>query len=189
MNKNHFIKLLFHYIQLLNNGWSAVPGKVCNCLIQFLLTMVLSIYEPVFLVEYVFREGNIYSKAPLARHILIVPEAVCNWQLFHWNFTFQMKQHVSKFRVICVWCWLVLCMWKYDKQFFEQQVMICDKRKMWLSVVSSTQLLNQGKISGSSKRLTLNDVYWACLSTWWLYNTWMQIRLVSFDLKINLRRF
>jgi hypothetical protein len=33
-------------------------GKVCNFLIQFLLTMVLSIEERVFLVEHVFREGN-----------------------------------------------------------------------------------------------------------------------------------
>jgi hypothetical protein len=33
-------------------------GKVCICLIQFLLTMVLLIEERVFLVEYVFREGN-----------------------------------------------------------------------------------------------------------------------------------
>jgi hypothetical protein len=36
-------------------------GKVCNCLIQFLLTIVLSIDECVFLVEYVFREGNRYT--------------------------------------------------------------------------------------------------------------------------------
>jgi hypothetical protein len=36
-------------------------GKVCNCLFQFLLTMVLSIEERVFLVEYVFREGNRYT--------------------------------------------------------------------------------------------------------------------------------
>jgi hypothetical protein len=36
-------------------------GKVCNCLIQFLLTLVLSIEERVFLVEYVFREGNRYT--------------------------------------------------------------------------------------------------------------------------------
>jgi hypothetical protein len=35
-------------------------GKVRNCLIQFLLTMVLAIEERVFLVEYVFREGNRY---------------------------------------------------------------------------------------------------------------------------------
>jgi hypothetical protein len=35
-------------------------GKVCNCLIQFLLTMVLSIEDRVFLVEYVFQEGNRY---------------------------------------------------------------------------------------------------------------------------------
>jgi hypothetical protein len=33
-------------------------GKVCNCLITFLLTVVLSIEEHVFLVEYVFRKGN-----------------------------------------------------------------------------------------------------------------------------------
>jgi capsular polysaccharide biosynthesis protein len=32
--------------------------KVCNCLITFLLTVVLSIEGHVFLVEYVFQEGN-----------------------------------------------------------------------------------------------------------------------------------
>jgi hypothetical protein len=32
--------------------------KVCNRLIHFLLAMVLSIEELVFLVEYVFREGS-----------------------------------------------------------------------------------------------------------------------------------
>jgi hypothetical protein len=36
-------------------------GKVFNCLHQFLLTVVLSIEERVFLVEYVFREGNRYT--------------------------------------------------------------------------------------------------------------------------------
>jgi hypothetical protein len=36
-------------------------GKVCNCLIQFLLTMVLSIEECVFLVECVFQEGSRYT--------------------------------------------------------------------------------------------------------------------------------
>jgi hypothetical protein len=36
-------------------------GKVCNCLIQFLLTVVLTIEERAFVVEYVFREGNRYS--------------------------------------------------------------------------------------------------------------------------------
>jgi hypothetical protein len=36
-------------------------GKVFNCLIQFLLTVVLSIEERVFLVQYVFREGNRYD--------------------------------------------------------------------------------------------------------------------------------
>jgi hypothetical protein len=34
---------------------------VCNCLIQFLLTVVLSIEERVFVVEYVFREANRYT--------------------------------------------------------------------------------------------------------------------------------
>jgi transposase len=37
-------------------------GKVCICLIQSLLTIVLSIEERVFLVEYVFREGNRYAE-------------------------------------------------------------------------------------------------------------------------------
>jgi hypothetical protein len=36
-------------------------GKVRNCIIQFLLTMVLSIEERVFLAEYLFREGNSYT--------------------------------------------------------------------------------------------------------------------------------
>jgi transposase len=36
-------------------------GKVCNCLIQFLLTVVLSIEERVSIVEYVFGEGNRYT--------------------------------------------------------------------------------------------------------------------------------
>jgi hypothetical protein len=33
-------------------------GKVLNCLIQFLLTMVLSIEESVFLDEYVFEKAT-----------------------------------------------------------------------------------------------------------------------------------
>src|SRR5215468_2344662 len=36
-------------------------GKVCNCLIQFLLAMVLSIEERVLFAEYGFREGNRYT--------------------------------------------------------------------------------------------------------------------------------
>jgi hypothetical protein len=36
-------------------------GKVCNCLIQFLLTVILSIEERVFLVEYVLLEGKRYT--------------------------------------------------------------------------------------------------------------------------------
>jgi hypothetical protein len=35
-------------------------GKLCNCLIQFLLAVVLLNEERVFLVKYVFREGNRY---------------------------------------------------------------------------------------------------------------------------------
>jgi hypothetical protein len=34
---------------------------MCNCLIKFLLTVVFSIEEHVFLVEYFFREGNWYT--------------------------------------------------------------------------------------------------------------------------------
>jgi hypothetical protein len=45
----------FHCIQLLNTG------EVYNCLIQFLLTVVLSTEERVFLVEHIFREGNRYT--------------------------------------------------------------------------------------------------------------------------------
>jgi transposase len=36
-------------------------GKVGNCLIRFIFTTVLSIEKRVFLVEYVFREGNRYT--------------------------------------------------------------------------------------------------------------------------------
>jgi hypothetical protein len=36
-------------------------GKVFNCLIQFLLTTVLTNEERVFLVEYIFQEGNRYT--------------------------------------------------------------------------------------------------------------------------------
>jgi hypothetical protein len=36
-------------------------GKVFDCLIQFLLTVVLLIEEHVYLVEYIFREGNRYT--------------------------------------------------------------------------------------------------------------------------------
>ena len=36
-------------------------GKVFNCLNQFLLTVVLSTEERIFLVEYVFQEGNRYT--------------------------------------------------------------------------------------------------------------------------------
>jgi hypothetical protein len=36
-------------------------GKVFNCLNQFLLTLFLSVEEHVFLLKYVFREGNRYT--------------------------------------------------------------------------------------------------------------------------------
>jgi hypothetical protein len=36
-------------------------GKVCDCFILILLTAVLSTEKCVFLVEYVFREGNRYT--------------------------------------------------------------------------------------------------------------------------------
>jgi hypothetical protein len=36
-------------------------GKLFNCLTRVLLTVVLSTDERVFLVEYVFREGNSYT--------------------------------------------------------------------------------------------------------------------------------
>jgi hypothetical protein len=36
-------------------------GTVFDCLNQFLLTVVLSIEERVFIVQYVFREGNRYT--------------------------------------------------------------------------------------------------------------------------------
>jgi hypothetical protein len=36
-------------------------GKVFDCLNQFLLTVVLAIEGRVFVVEYVFREGNRYA--------------------------------------------------------------------------------------------------------------------------------
>jgi len=37
------------------------PGKVLNCLIQFVVTVVLSIEERVFLVDHVLQEGDGYS--------------------------------------------------------------------------------------------------------------------------------
>jgi hypothetical protein len=49
-------------------------GKVCNCLIQFLLTVVLSIEERVFLDEYVFREGNKYTNLMQERFAEKFPE-------------------------------------------------------------------------------------------------------------------
>jgi hypothetical protein len=54
---------------------------VFNCLNQFLLTAVLSIQERVFLVQYVFREGNRYTDlgtyGPLARRILLQQTFIC----------------------------------------------------------------------------------------------------------------
>jgi transposase len=42
-------------------------GKGCKCLIQFLLTIILSIEERAFLVEYVFRKGNRYTDLVLGQ--------------------------------------------------------------------------------------------------------------------------
>jgi hypothetical protein len=36
-------------------------SKVCNCFIQFLFSVVLSIEERLLLVQYAFREGNRYT--------------------------------------------------------------------------------------------------------------------------------
>ena len=49
-------------------------GKVFNCLIQCLLTIVLSIEECVFLVEYVFREGIWYADLKLEQYAGKFPE-------------------------------------------------------------------------------------------------------------------
>jgi hypothetical protein len=42
--------------------------------------MVLSIEELVFLVEYVFREGNRYTDGPHARRILLHQTFICGEQ-------------------------------------------------------------------------------------------------------------
>jgi hypothetical protein len=52
-------------------------GKVCNCLIQFLLTTVLSIEESVFPTEYVFREGNRYTDLAQEQFGKHFPETPC----------------------------------------------------------------------------------------------------------------
>jgi hypothetical protein len=52
-------------------------GKVCNCLIQFLLTTVLSIEERVLLAEYVFWEGNRYIDIVQQQFAEKCPEAPC----------------------------------------------------------------------------------------------------------------
>jgi hypothetical protein len=52
-------------------------GKLCNCLIKFLLTMVLSLEERVVLVEYVFREGNRYTDLVQEQFAEKFPETPC----------------------------------------------------------------------------------------------------------------
>jgi len=52
-------------------------GKVFNCLHQFLLIVVLSIEERVFLVEYVFREGNRYTDLVQEQFAEKFPETPC----------------------------------------------------------------------------------------------------------------
>jgi hypothetical protein len=50
-------------------------AKVCNSLIQFLLTVVLSIGERIFLVESVFKEGNRYTDLVLEQFTDNFPES------------------------------------------------------------------------------------------------------------------
>jgi hypothetical protein len=52
-------------------------GKVCDCLIQFLLTVILSIEERVFVVEYAFREGNRYSDLVQQQFAEKFPDTPC----------------------------------------------------------------------------------------------------------------
>jgi hypothetical protein len=52
-------------------------GKVCNSLIQFLLTVVLSVEERVFLAEYVLREGNRYTDLVQEQFVEKFPETPC----------------------------------------------------------------------------------------------------------------
>jgi hypothetical protein len=49
-------------------------GKSCNCLIRFVLTVVLSIEERVFLVEYIFQEGNRYTDLVPEQFVEKLPE-------------------------------------------------------------------------------------------------------------------
>jgi hypothetical protein len=60
-------------------------GKVCNCLIQFLLTVVLSIEKRVFLVEYVFPEGNRYTGFYSIRLLCLGSSKICSvsWSPTH----------------------------------------------------------------------------------------------------------
>jgi transposase len=64
---------------------------VCNCLIRFLLTIVLSIEEHVFLVEYVFREGNRYTDIVQEQFAVKFPET----PVPHYN---AVRRLIEKFR-------------------------------------------------------------------------------------------
>jgi hypothetical protein len=52
-------------------------GKVCNCLIQFLLIVVFSIEKRVFLVEYVFQEANRYTDLVQEQFAKKIPRNTC----------------------------------------------------------------------------------------------------------------
>jgi hypothetical protein len=67
----HLSVLLLHCIQRLKGN----TGKVCNCLIQFLLAVVLSIEERAFIVEYVLQEGNRYTNLEQQQFAEKFPEA------------------------------------------------------------------------------------------------------------------
>jgi hypothetical protein len=51
-----------------------ITGKVCNCVFHFLLTVVLSIEERVFHVEYIFQEGYRYTDLVLGHFAEKFPE-------------------------------------------------------------------------------------------------------------------
>jgi hypothetical protein len=68
---------------------------VFNCLNQFLLNVVLSIEERIFLVEYFFLEGNRYTSlgtyGALARRIFLNQTFICGRQQ---NLQFILIAHV-----------------------------------------------------------------------------------------------
>jgi hypothetical protein len=60
---------------LVKQGLKFKTSKVCNCLIQLVLTVVLSTEKRVFHVEYVFREGYRYTALVKEQFAEKFPEA------------------------------------------------------------------------------------------------------------------